>query len=318
MNPKREPQSSLAEQLAWLLSPSAVALYEQIVVAPVHVAADSPERMELLHAGLARVLVATGELFALPPEAALARAIHLATQRWLAVAPDFDGVLDAIGALGLQPPLAVAPGQLDTSAERQQALEHLLVSAQSSVWMLQPYPDWVSEEELADQSSWTTFDHETPSHISHRFIYEDRLLGFPEFHESLAAELAMGADIRITSTPPPTFLFIIDGTAAAYFPQRHGPGSITSDAGLVGLLQLSYEAAWDRAVPLRRERVLSPAHHQIHALVALGHNNRTIGSMLDLHERTVRRRVHELLEHHGVTSRAALIRLGVAGAVVTG
>jgi DNA-binding CsgD family transcriptional regulator len=300
---------NLAKQLRGLLTPAAVVLYEQILVRPVKVPDDSPEQSELLERGLARRLSATGELYALPPEPALSRALHQANERWLAAAPDFDGVLDAIHTLGLRPLLPDTAHTVDDSVERQQTAESMLTAAQASVWGLQPYPEWIPDHELADPDAWSRNYEHAPSQVQYRFVYDEQLLTFTEFHQMALDEIAEGAEIRIANWPLPTYVLIVDAAIALYFPQRRGPGNVTTDTGHIGLLELAFEAAWDRSVPLHTDSGLSPEHLQIHTLVALGHNNRSIATRLKVHERTVRRRINDLLDHHGQTTRAGLIRI---------
>jgi hypothetical protein len=311
MTDDRAHESTLGTKLEGLLTPAAAALYEDVLMGPAFVPADAPERAELIDNGLARVLAATGALYALPPEAALSRALRYATERWLSAAPNFDRVLDAIASLQFHPvqPGTDAPLLLDNAVEKQQAIEALLTAARTSVWSMQPYPDWIPEEELADQEQWSRTDDEFVRRVADRCIYDERLLRFPRFRSAALSEVEHGIQIHLANWELPTFMMVVDDATAVYFAQRRGPGTITTDPGLVGLLRLSFEAAWQRSVPLRADGGLEPIHHAIHNLITSGHSTRAIAALLGLTDRTIRRRTNELIDHHQ-TTRAGLIRIG--------
>ena len=312
MAPSTPRPTSIESTLSGLLSPEAAAAYVRALGSPGSINASTASVAELLERGLVRVADPSGELQALPPEAAVMSALHAATAAWLAAAPNFDGVLRTINRLAPVPADPVS-GPIDESVVFQQTIERLLVEAQTSMWCMQPYPEWIDEDELADQSTWTRNHETTPARVTHRFVYDQRLLKFPHLREMAMEETGHRLEIRFANWQLPTFMVIADRHTALYFPDggRRG-GEITEDPAEVGLLCLAYDAAFARAVPLLNEPSLSPTHQQIQAFLALGHSNRVIGSMLKLNERTVRRRVNELMEHHGVGSRHELVALAAA------
>ena len=97
----------------------------------------------------------------------------------------------------------------------------------------------------------------------------------------------------------------------AYSPAAGQPGRVTTDDGLVGLLALAFEQLWTRAVPVSASGEMTSAQRSVMTLLGLGYTNRMISRALGVHERTVRRRVGELLDHFGETERAALVARSV-------
>ena len=300
-------RQQLVDQLTGFLSPAAADLYVDVLDQPRVISPNEPSAAELMTLGLARILYATGELYALPAEAALSRALRSVTEQWLQAAPDFDAILDTISVVLSRPP-DVPRGDAITGIDNvQRVIEASMVEATTSWWLIQPMPLNLTEEELMDESAWIE-RHETSRHrLQYRAVYDQRLLRFPGFYATVQAEVADGGEVRFANWELPTFMVIVDERSALYFPQPTGPGAQTTDAGHVGLLCLAFEGAFARSIPLRTEEALSPLHVQIQTLVGLGHTTRAIATALGLNERTVRRRINELMDHHGVTTRHGLV-----------
>jgi hypothetical protein len=304
---------AVGDKLSWLLSPAAIALYLDVVDQPRPITASVRDAAdELIRVGLVRPTYSNDAMFAFPPKAALMRALHKATGQWLGCAPDFDGTLAAIDLLESLPSTATGTQVTRSDSGRaQQELESLVVSASVSVCVLQPYPDHIPPENLLQANEWSSSpDINTLTTIKYRYVYEDRVLAIPGIRDLVAEELGLGAEVRLTTDRLPTFMVIVDHKSVAYFPDPLGPGHIATESGHVGLLRLAFDAAWNKAIPIQggTKIDLTATQHRVLALVALGHNNRSIGSMLGLHERTVRRRIDELLEFYGETSRPGLVR----------
>ncbi len=299
--------TTLAAKLAGLLTSGAAELYQQLLQTPALSVPDSPARAELIDQGLARPLASTGELYALPPEPALSRLLHRAAEAWLAQAPNFGSVRAAIASLDGRSVVTPTPASLSTSIEKQQTVERLLATARRSVWTLQPYPDWMPDEELANQDNWSANFSEAG--VTYRYVYDDRLMRFDSFHEMALREAALGVQIRLANWQLPTYLMIVDGSTTVYFPQRRGNGVVATGAPMVGLLELAFEQAWNRSVPLRQDADLEPDHLKVHTLVAAGHTAPQIARLLGVNERTVRRRVADLMAHYR-TTKPGLIRIG--------
>jgi len=107
---------------------------------------------------------------------------------------------------------------------------------------------------------------------------------------------------------------IVDEGSRAFTPAERGPGSVSTDSGLVRLFGLAFEAVWDRSASLGTHEPLTTAQQAVLAMVGLGQTNRQIAAALSVDERTVRRRVGEPLDHVDEVDRAGL----VGRAVLTG
>jgi hypothetical protein len=296
--------------LADLVSKPAAALYASVLEDPEReVPADEPAARELIDRGLATANPANGTLFVYPPQAALTRALEAAIGSWLAAAPDVAGISATIARAERRLDLPqIAGGKVEDQGERQRVLESLILGATRDIRMIQTFNE-SSPETFEDDDDWSEMDEGlTSPDVSFRVVYDERLLGIPGFEESVRAEQSMGVEIRLTSERLPSYLLIVDGTTAAYMPRTGGAGEVTTAPGLVGLLEWSFEAIWGRSVQLDPSGDLDPHLHAVFALVGLGRTNRQIASTIGVHERTVRRRVDELLRHFDETDRAALVR----------
>ena len=309
-----EPAPTLGSELSGLLSPDAAALYDRVLEAPLpreQTRRNDPAVAELIANGLARIIFATGELYALPPEAALSRSLHAATIRWLADAPDFAGALESINTLAARRARQAIMRDDALVAHNRAAMESLMSEATTSWWTLQPSPEGVADRVVADPSSWDEHSH-PPAHLSVRTVYDGRLLRFPAFYEFVREQIARGADVRFADWALPTTLAIADERTALYFPHRASSGVVTERVGHISLLCLAFEGAFSRSVPLQRDSELTDAHQRIHAMLGLGHSTRAIASMVGVNERTVRRRINELMDHYGVSSRNELAAIAAA------
>lgn len=298
--------SGLVDALQSLVSDKAAARYADLLDGTNEAGADDPAIDELVQAGLVGVLWDTGEPFLHPPRIALTRAAQSAAQDWLAQAPDFEALTTLVNTNVPANIAPIVPSEVDDLRERQQAVEALAMGAVEELAVLQPYDE---ELDADDAGEWTSqADAAMPGRITWRTVYDERLFGVPNFGQAIHEEVALGAHVRITGTPLPGFLLIADRAAAAYTPAPDAPGRITSESSLVELLYIAFEATWSAATPFGHTEDVSDDHMTVLTLVGLGHTNRQIGSMLGLNERTIRRRVNDLLDHFGEVERAALVR----------
>lgn len=310
----------LGDALTGLLTPGAAQLYASLLADPDRpVDEHEPAAAELITAGLAAAKYGGGGIFLHAPRVALARALDNATRSWLESAPDFGALASAMMSIETRSPVEPAPdGHVPDPEERQQVAESLVVGATREVCVLQPYYEGDEYEgqdpdELGVDDSWTTApDGNSPPGVTFRFVYDDRLLRMAGFEGVIRHELELGAQVRITNDRIPSFLMIIDDATAAFTPDPNGPGEVSTAPGLVALLGWSFEAFWARAVPLDRGDELSPTLRTVLAMIGLGRTNRQISHTLGVHERTVRRRVDDLLDHFGEPDRNALIRRAAA------
>ncbi len=299
--------TALFDALQSLVSERAAARYVALLGGATDAEDGDPAVEELVQAGLVGRVSETGAPFVRPPRIALARAVQNATRAWLADAPDIEALTELLDTVERSAPAAPAgPTEVDDPAERHQAIEALAIGAVDELVVLQPYHPAMEAE---DADRWTSqADAAMPARVTCRTVYDARLFRVDNFEQTIHEEVALGAHIRITGTPLPGFLLVADRQAAAYTPAPGSPGRITTESSLVAMLHLAFEATWAAATPFWHHQSLSDDHLTVLTLVGLGHTNRQIGSMLGLHERTIRRRVNDLLDHFGEVERAALVR----------
>ena len=303
-------REDLSESLRSLVSDRAADIYAELLGGRRFADGTDPAVSELVGVGLVGIEHDSGAPFAYPPRLALMRAMHNATRAWLASAPDIDRLANALDALGPEPNPArdAQPAVVDDPDERQRATESLVVGATSELALLQPYYDWIPDEEF-ESGGWTSApDANTPERVACRFVYDERLFRVRGFERVIHDEVALGAQVRLTSSALPGFLLVVDRPTAAFTPEPMGAGRISTESSLVGFLHMAFEAAWAAATPLQRSSALNDDMLTVLTLIGLGHNNRQIATMLGLHERTIRRRVNDLLDHFGETERTALVR----------
>lgn len=297
---------AMVDALRSLVSERAAATYLEMLAGSTDIDRDDPAIDELARSGLIGLLGDTGEPFVHPPQLAVARAAQQATRRWLADAPDFEALGALIDSTDLSAPTDMIPSEVEDLAERQRALEALVIGATSELSALQPYFDGMDTD---DADEWTSQSDATlTARLTCRTVYDERLFDVSNFDKALHEEVALGALVRITNKPLPGFLLIADKRAAAYTPAPDAPGRVTTESSLVALLQIAFDAVWAAATPFGNDQVLSDDHMTVLTLVGLGHTNRQIGSMLGLNERTIRRRVNDLLDHFDEVERGALVR----------
>ena len=300
----------LSESLRSLVSERATETYTALLEGRPIAGETGPAVEELVRAGLVGIEHASGVPFAYPPRLALTRAVHNATRTWLASAPNIDRLVIALDTLGPEPlpALDAEPSGMADPAERQRAMEALVVGATSELAFLQPYYEGDSDDEF-ESGGWTsTPDINTPQRVVSRSVYDERLFQMRGFERVIHEEVALGAEVRITSSHLPGFLLVVDERIAAFTPDPTGAGRISTETNLVAMLHMAFEAAWAAATPLQRSSALSHDLLTMLNLIGLGHNNRRIATMLGLHERTIRRRVNDLLDHFSEMDRAALVR----------
>jgi DNA-binding CsgD family transcriptional regulator len=300
--------------LDWVLSPAAAELYEGILADPdLAVEGDDPAGRELTEAGFAHARWDDPtRLIALPPDLAISRAVTARTRIWLEAAPNLESAqraLDHYGRIAPRPTFASA--QLDTSEGRQEASSIALASARHEICLMQPYPEWMAEQVRDDPQASTPAEPEPLRRgLTHRFLYDERILTDPHFRKLALEEVDMGAHARVATTLP-TWMMIVDASIALYLPDPSRPdGAASSDPGHIALLKMAFESAWAGARPLavtRSDVDLSNSHREVLMLVIAGNGNEAIARLLKLNAKTVRRRLDDLCAHFGVNDRATLI-----------
>lgn len=307
------PEDELYAVASGIVSPEAARLYVDVVFERVgqDVSASDAAARELIESRLVGVGHDNGDLFAYPPRAAIARASISRVRSWLTDVSVVERAMDSIERLDgvlRRDPVAVSP-DVDATVERRRTLDSIIVSASQEICLAQDFidhPDFM-------EGGWSAV---APSavdrpNLPHRYVYDHRLFRAPWFADAVEQEVAAGIEVRVTHLAIPSFLLIVDKRIAAYSPVAGQAGRVSSEDGLVGLLTLAFEGLWSRGVPLDASAEMTSAQRSVLALLGLGYTNRMISHALGIHERTVRRRVVELLDHFGETQRAALVARSV-------
>lgn len=151
--------------------------------------------------------------------------------------------------------------------------------------------------------------------VSYRTVYAQDALSDERRHDLAQTAIAAGEQARITDRLP-TKLVVVDARQAM-IPLQGDAGTIDSAvligpcALLDGLLEL-FEMTWERALPLPAYRKGQGAPHTLQQedelvhLLASGLTDPAIGRALGCSERTVQRRIAQLMTQHGVSSRFQL------------
>ncbi|MGC3861889.1 helix-turn-helix domain-containing protein [Micromonospora chersina] len=161
--------------------------------------------------------------------------------------------------------------------------------------------------------------------VRYRALLDRRALTGPDMQADIRESMALGQEIRIVDAVP-VKMMIVDGEIAM-LPLHHdadgSPASIlVYRSGLLAVLVASFEAAWERAYPLRPAPApgevteltggeLGDEHMQVLALLLSGQTDQAVATQLDISLRTVHRRIRQLMNAAGVDSR---VQLGWAAA----
>lgn len=305
--------------LDWALSAAAAELYEAILTHPERtVESNDPAGHELTEAGFAYARWDDPtRLIALPPDLAISRAVTLRTRIWLEAAPNLEHAQRALDHYGrIVPRPAATSTRLDTSEGRQEASSIALASARHEICLMQPYPEWMADQLRDDPQASTPAESEPLRRgLTHRFLYDERILTDPHFRKLALEEVDMGAHARV-ATMLPTWMMIVDSSTALYLPDPGRPdGAATTDPGHIALLKMAFESAWAGARPLAATRTkgdLSDSHREVLMLIIAGNGNEAVARLLKLNAKTVRRRLDDLYEHFGVNDRATLIATAIS------
>ncbi|WP_020580418.1 helix-turn-helix domain-containing protein [Actinopolymorpha alba] len=166
--------------------------------------------------------------------------------------------------------------------------------------------------------------------VRYRVLYERALLEQPGMIENVAAGIRHGEVARATSTLP-VRLAVADGSLALcpLVPGADGVGEPTAalvrESSLLAALLALFESYWDRASPLRladpvsgEEPALSEAgggpapsvladdEKYLLSLLVAGVADKAIATQLGLSQRTVQRRIHDLMRRANADTRMQL------------
>lgn len=156
--------------------------------------------------------------------------------------------------------------------------------------------------------------------VHYRFVLERARLEAPGILDGVRSALAEGMQVRVAASLPIRMLVVDDEVAmipllAAGLDQSGG-ALLLKAGGLLDMAVSLFERTWHSAVPLSlgagdtvSEQVLGADERELLMLLSAGLTDRAIGKRLGVSQRTVQRRVQELMVHAQAESR---LQLGVA------
>ncbi|MBR7833245.1 response regulator transcription factor [Actinospica durhamensis] len=148
--------------------------------------------------------------------------------------------------------------------------------------------------------------------ITCRAVYAAEVLDVPPRAERIRTLVELGEQARVVPVVP-IKMIVVDRRevllplfTAGQGPQQHAV--VVHNSGICDALVALFEAVWARGVPLfapqgQREDGLPPEDRAILHLLNAGLKDDAIGRQLSLSERTVRRRVAEISERLGASTR---------------
>lgn len=177
----------------------------------------------------------------------------------------------------------------------------------------QARPD-ITEDALAPEPEWKALERK----VSLRVVYH------PGFDPARLTELQLFAKKgeKSRTAPVPLKLILVDSAVAlipsmrSYNPGHELRASIVRHSLLVEALQWLFEAVWDTSIPIMSSfsTETDPRRQMLVSMLMTGSTDSAIANTLNIHVRSVRRWISELMDELGVTTRlqlgAALVRSG--------
>ena len=170
------------------------------------------------------------------------------------------------------------------------------------------------EVALLDGSENTEEDRALARGVRYRVVVEASVLERPRFLDQAREVMTFGEEIRVLPTLP-TRLFVSDGSLALLPMHSHGDRKVSGallvhPSGLLDLVNAMFDQAWRAATRLVEDGGLEEAVGSIDRdllrLLLLGQTDAAAGAQLGISVRTVQRRVAELMERAGVSTRIQL------------
>jgi DNA-binding CsgD family transcriptional regulator len=289
-------------------SPDEIAFTLGLTSDQIHVARDS-----LLRAGLARPTLDGDQLMALPPEVALASAVH---DDEGAVRELQSRIIDKRNSYLQLVPTFRDARQSDAGGNDVQVLEQLDIVRD---FLADTCRDTRRELLIAHPTrhlSADSLDAGLPQDLEMlaRGVVR-RTLYLKSNRDSLAVQRAVarttqaGAEVRVLPVIP-VRLMCFDGRIAmisrAASPDDHA-AIVLRNADIVGTIRQVYLAAWESAdlflTPHDEREGLSQLDQAILAGLAQGHSDEQIARHQDISVRTCRRHIHDLTERLGAQTR---------------
>ncbi|OLF10224.1 TrmB family transcriptional regulator [Actinophytocola xinjiangensis] len=154
--------------------------------------------------------------------------------------------------------------------------------------------------------------------VRYRVLYETALIEEPGMIDSVAAGVREGEQAR-ASAALPIRLMIADRTVALCPLVQHTAGgaeptaALVHDSSLLGALVALFESYWERGSPLLVDEPddedpehLAPEERQLLSLLVGGVSDKAVATQLGVSQRTVQRRIYELMRRAGAQSRMQL------------
>jgi sugar-specific transcriptional regulator TrmB len=150
--------------------------------------------------------------------------------------------------------------------------------------------------------------------IQHRSVSDIELLSIPNMPERIRADVEAGEEARLMESVP-FKMVLVDRRVALLLPSDvSGPSLVVRYSPLIEALHALFEILWDKASPIvfsssgkpsigATSKDLPPELEQLVPLLVAGVNDKSIAHKLGISERTVARRVVELLEFLGARTR---------------
>jgi sugar-specific transcriptional regulator TrmB/DNA-binding CsgD family transcriptional regulator len=274
-------------------------------VARVQAVVDELERIGLL----ARQASAPDRVVASPPALAL-RPLLLERERRLTEAHETLVQLSELyrqGAVQREVP-DVVDVVLGPEAVRQR-LGQLQASAERRVDAFV-----LREVAIIDGSENTEEDRALARGVRYRVVVEASVLERPKFLDQAREVMPLGEEIRVLPALP-TRLFVADGVLALLPMYSHGDRKVSGallvhPSGLLDLVNAMFEEYWRTSTRLVEdgglESEVEAIDRDLLKLLLLGLTDAAAGAQLGISVRTVQRRVAELMERGGVSTRIQL------------
>lgn len=177
------------------------------------------------------------------------------------------------------------------------AVERVDVFVKSEVTLLEPAENLEEERALARG-------------VRYRTIVEMAVAERPGFLDAARSAVAAGEEIRALPEVP-TRLFLVDGRLALLPMHPEGADQVggallVHPSGLLDLVMAVFETFWDSARPLFAAEEETAADRELLSMLLVGLTDAATAAQLGVSVRTVQRRISELSERAGVTSRFQL------------
>lgn len=197
-------------------------------------------------------------------------------------------------------------GDLVEAVEGQEALgwrfQQIQAGAEQEILAL------VSDHTVADEDNEDTEDVARRRGVNYRVVMEQGVMARPGM---FASAIRPGYEIRVTDAVPTKLLIADRSTALIPLNDPAEPSALFVRArGLVHALVVLFEQVWERSQPLHvpgdGTAGLSAEDRSILSLMLTGLTDHSVAGQLGLSPRTVQRRVRELMDLSGTSTRFQL------------